>query len=79
MSQKVYTYKTLKKIVEKSTRDSTAFALEAVMASLVDRFKFKSEDLELLMKDTAFATKHKDSLSRHDFKDIIERHIGEVV
>ena len=76
MSQKVYSYKLLQQITEQKTRLAVAFTLEAVLASLADRFKFDEGKLELLMKDVTTATRNKDVVTRQDLKDIIEKYTG---
>lgn len=76
MSQKDYSYKTLKIITEQKTRLAVAFTLEAVLASLADRFKFDGDKLELLMRDVTTATRNKDVVTRQDLKDIIEKYTG---
>lgn len=76
MSQKLYSYKLLQQITEQKTRLAVAFTLEAVLASLADRFKFDGDKLELLMKDVTTATRNKDVVTRQDLKDIIEKYTG---
>ena len=76
MSQRIYTYKMLKQAMEQNARQSVAFTLEAVLASLADRFKFDEGKLELLMKDVTTATRNKDVVTRQDLKDIIEKYTG---
>ena len=76
MSQRIYTYKMLNQITQQRTSTAIAFTLEAVLASLVDRFKFDGDKLELLMKDVTTATRNKDVVTRQDLKDIIEKYTG---
>ena len=66
----------LKQAMEQNARQSVAFTLEAVLASLADRFKFDGDKLELLMKDVTTATRNKDVVTRQDLKDIIEKYTG---
>ena len=76
MSQRIYTYKMLNQITQQRTSAAIAFTLEAVLASLADRFKFDGDKLELLMKDVTTATRNKDVVTRQDLKDIIEKYTG---
>ena len=76
MSQRIYTYKMLKQAMEQNSRQAVAFTLEAVLASLADRFKFDEGKLELLMRDVTTATRNKDVVTRQDLKDIIEKYTG---
>ena len=68
-----YTYKMVRQIAKKACDTM----MLAVMATLVDRFKFTADDLERLMKDVAFAVKHNgDTIDRQDLKDIINKYTG---